>query len=160
MKIDFRPLRFADTEQLHTLLTDPRVTKHMPLADLNVSLDWVASWKKSKSKQWPDETMGPWAVYLDDRFAGWAGVQPDDEDTVELAVVLHVWAWNHGSEVAGESLRRWKTFGDRKRIVIYLPDSRDIKSIARRLNLRLEQQAEFSGLLFHRLAITGSKLDH
>ena len=158
--MDFQPLRIAETAELHALLTDPRVAKHMPLADLKVSYDWVANWKESKSVQWPDENMGPWAVYIDDRLAGWAGVQPDGQETVELAVVLNTWAWNRGAEVAAESIRRWKLFEDPRRIVIYLPESRDVASIAKRLNLKLEDSVEFSKLRFHRLAIADSRLDY
>ncbi|MEY4390788.1 MAG: hypothetical protein RLZZ400_531 [Actinomycetota bacterium] len=159
MEPKFEPLRLGDTRQLHVLLTDPRVAKHMPLADLSVSLDWVESWKKSKSEQWPDENMGPWVVFIDDRLGGWAGVQPDTETTVELAIVLHTWAWNQGRAVALEALRRWKSFGDPREVVIYLPESRDVETIARRLELSLQTSVVFDGRVFHRLGIKNSKLE-
>lgn len=151
-QIDLKPLQEANTEELVALLNNPAVTAHMPLAS-QVTSEWVETWKRDKSLQWPDAEMGPWVVHIDSKFAGWAGVQPDGESETELAVVLDVWAWGFGREVASVTLQRWRSFGDPRPVVVYLPYSRPIQAIQDRWGWKLLGEAEFSGSRFAKLAI-------
>ena len=154
-QIDLIPLQDGNTAELVALLNNPAVTAHMPLSTA-VTREWVDDWKRAKSKQWPDPNMGPWAVHIDRRFAGWSGVQPDGEDENELAIVLDVWAWGFGREVASVTLGRWRTFGDPRPVVVYLPYSRPIRAIQERWGWRLLGESEFAGTKFAKLAIPDS----
>lgn len=154
-QIDLFPLQDGNTAELVALLNNPAVTTHMPLATA-VTGEWVEDWKRAKSRQWPDPNMGPWVIHVDRRFAGWAGVQPDGEDENELAIVLDVWAWGHGREVASATLASWRALGDTKPVVVYLPYSRPIRAIQERWGWKWLADAEFSGTRFAKLAIPDS----
>jgi RimJ/RimL family protein N-acetyltransferase len=134
--IELRPLESAYTEELLNLLNDPRVTRHMPLAE-PVDRAWIDGWKAAKSALWPQPDMGPWAVYLDGRFAGWVGVQPDEDERNEFAIVLNVWAWGFGQEITQEAMRTWLAFGDSRPVVIYLPETRPLGLLQERFGFRL-----------------------
>ncbi len=152
MKIELLPLNQADTAELAAILNNPAVTAHMPLAN-QVDEPWVENWKQEKSRQWPEPNMGPWAVTIDGRLAGWSGVQPDGESETELAVVLDVWAWGHGREIAEVTLERWRRFDDGRPIVVYLPFSRPISAIEKRWGWKLLGEAEIAGIRFAKLAM-------
>lgn len=156
-KLEFRPLREADTDDLHSLLNDARVTRHMPLAE-PVDRAWIENWKESKSQQWPAPEHGPWAVYLDGRFAGWSGVQPDGEDEDELAIVLHVWAWNLGREIARQTLSRFRSFGHSKPIAVYFPTTRPIQLLTEKLSLKPVGEAAIGEHRFVKLHLTDRSL--
>ncbi len=155
--IDFRPLREAATEDLHELLNDPRVTRHMPLAE-PVDHAWIDNWKEAKSQQWPSPEHGPWAVYAGGRFAGWSGVQPDGEHEDELAVVLHVWAWNLGHEIATQTVARFRSFGHDKPIAVYFPTTRPIALLIEKLKLELVGEASIGEHNFVKLHLTDRSL--
>lgn len=149
MKIVLQPLETAQTQDLVVLLNDPRVTKHMPLAE-KVDAAWVETWKRGKSSLWQTPQHGPWAVYLDERFAGWAGLQPDEAESAELAVVLHVWAWGRGSEIKKVVLNRWFELMPNHKVFVYLPKTRKAEQIAVRLGLRFDKEISFGQTTFER----------
>ena len=154
-RLAFVPLREADSALLHSLLNDPRVTRHMPLAE-PVDLAWVEDWKNAKSSLWPDPQQGPWAVSIDGQLAGWVGLQPDGDNEVELAIVLNVWAWRHGTEIANEALRRWGEFDRESQINVYFPTSRPIELLIEKLGLELIGRSEFGGHEFVKLRLLRS----
>lgn len=151
-QIAFIPLRDADTTDLWHLLNDQRVTKHMPLAE-KVDLQWVEQWKTNKSGLWPTPEMGPWAVMVDGALAGWVGVQPDGEGQSEFAIVLNVWAWGLGGEITRRALERWAGFKREDRLVFYLPKSRPIEIVERRLGFQMIGEGEIAGQTFVMFAL-------
>ena len=152
MKIDLNPLETASSNELLELLNDPKVTRHMPLAEI-VDSEWIESWKRSKSNLWPTPNHGPWAVYLDGRFAGWAGLQPDEDNSAELAVVLHTWAWGSGSEITQHVLERWRSFMPSHKVFVYLPTSRKAGQIADRLGMTFDKRVELGQTTFERFEL-------
>lgn len=96
----------------------------MPLSE-TVTTEWCEKWMVTKATQW-DKTgfRGPWSIWLDDRFAGWGGLQPDDEYESAIGIVLEKWAWGHGREVMSEILNRSLQVGFRGSTLIELPQSR------------------------------------
>ena len=156
-RLTFKPLREADTEDLYDLLNDARVTRHMPLAE-PVDRAWIDAWKEAKSNQWPSPEHGPWAVYVSGRFAGWSGVQPDGDNEDELAIVLHVWAWNLGREIASETLSRFRSLGHSKPIAVYFPTSRPIALLTEKLRLKPIGEAAIGDQVFVKLHLTDNSL--
>lgn len=152
MNIGLIPLKNAETEILRELLNDTSVTNHMPLAE-PVTTQWVEEWKNQKSRLWDDPELGPWAVYIDDRFAGWAGLQPDGPNQAELAVVLKVWAWGLGKDVTRAVLAKWRSYGRTENLVIYLPESRPLELLQKRFSWELVGYQEFNGVRFAQFRI-------
>lgn len=153
----FMPLRDAPSDELAALLNDPRVTRHMPLAQ-EVDIAWVDTWKNQKSALWPNPDFGPWAVYLDNKLAGWVGLQPDGDGEVELAVVLNTWAWSNGLRIANRALVRWRQIDPASPINLYFPTSRPVDLIAERLGLEIIDRAEFAGHEFVKLRLLRDSL--
>ena len=144
MIVELRKLNEVGDSDLQSLFNDESVKKYMPLAEAGVTLEWVRDWVQVKSKLWGSNELGPWGVYLNGRFAGWSGLQPDGE-ACELAVVLHKWAWGAGHEVASQTLAKWREFGMSLPIYIYLPVNRRPHIVANRLGLKFAKNFTWSG---------------
>ncbi len=144
LKLELKNLAEVADADLQKLFNDERVIKYMPLAERPVSLEWVSEWKRGKSDLWESPDFGPWGVHLNDRFAGWAGLQPDG-DACELAVVLSPWAWGRGMQVAEQTLARWRELGLNLPIYVYLPVARRPERIAERLGMRFVKNFTWSG---------------
>lgn len=125
---ELAPIDSVKIEQLHRVLSNPRISKHLPLFEPNIDFDWVKNWVKSKTSQWDDSRLGPYAVLVDGNVVGWAGYQPDGE-FAELAIVLSPEAWGLGLDVVEEVDRRWQLHGDGRKRVFYLPKSRRLEII-------------------------------
>lgn len=145
--LELRNLNEVLDSELLELFNDERVIKYMPLAEHPVTLDWVSDWKKAKSGLWESQEMGPWGVYLDGRFAGWSGLQPDG-DACELAVVLSPWAWGSGMGIAKATLAKWDELGHNLPIYVYLPLTRRPDRIAAKLRMRFVKNFTWSGKEF------------
>ena len=95
MNIEKRKLKDVDKNLIIQLLNDPMVKRHMPLSVENFDekqyLDFIAS----KEAIWKTHGFGPWAYFIDNKFVGWGGVQPDEGD-FELALVLAPAYWGFG----------------------------------------------------------------
>ena len=126
------PLDAAPVHFLCDLFNDRRVRKHMPLASGTMDAEWVRAWIAGKKRLWSDPAFGPWSVWIDDACIGWAGVQPNDADTNELAIVLAHRHWGHGAAVAQLVMSQWKALGDARPVLIFLPLSRGVDALARR----------------------------
>lgn len=130
----------------------------MPLAE-PVDTAWVDSWKEGKSQLWGDPERGPWGVFIEHQFAGWAGLQPDDGDSAELAVVLNVWAWRMGNQVANAALEKWLSLGGTSTVYVYFPFSRPVDLIKKRFALEFVTEVEWEGTKFARLRLTKLNFD-
>ena len=130
-RIDLLPLREASVDELWLILRDSRIARHMPLHDSSISRQWVSQWVDSKLAQWPNESMGPWAIYVDGVLAGWGGYQPDD-GVAELAIVLKPDAWGVGSQVISELNLLWSKVGPSGPRRFYLPKSRRVENLSKR----------------------------
>lgn len=66
----------------------------MPLARGAFTAEGCADWVEGKEANWQLHGYGPVALYVDDEFAGWCGLQ-DEDGEADLALVLrpHFWGW-------------------------------------------------------------------
>ena len=142
------PLDAAPIDVLCELFNDARVRKHMPLARAVVDSDWVHDWITGKQQLWPDASFGPWSVWHADDCIGWAGVQPNDESTNELAVVLRHESWGLGTDVARLVMDRWNELGDTRPVLIFLPRSRGVGALQRRYGWERLADSTVDGITF------------
>jgi ribosomal-protein-alanine N-acetyltransferase len=107
--IAFTPLSLIDPQALQALFTDPRVIRHMPLADPEpMSLDELRDWVAGKEAITQQHGFGPQAILLDDYFAGSGGIEPDDAGA-SISLVLLPAFWGHGRQILDVLLE--KAFG-------------------------------------------------
>jgi len=96
--IQFVRLPEVDTASLSRLANDPRVLRHMPLANGAMSEADIREWIVSKERIWEEHGFGPWGIRIRGAFAGWGGLQPWD-DEVEVALVLRPEFWGWGRPI-------------------------------------------------------------
>lgn len=142
------PLDAAPIEFLVELFNDTRVRKHLPLASGTSDADWVRGWIHGKQQLWADSTFGPWSVWHGDSCIGWAGVQPNDERTNELAVVLAHRSWGLGMDVAQLVMSQWRELGDARPVLIFLPLSRGVAALQRRYDWERLPDTIVEGVIF------------
>jgi hypothetical protein len=147
---DFRllPLDQVSFQDLFVVLSNPRISRHLPLFDSNIDIEWTKSWVETKLSLWEDKRLGPYAVIHNNVVAGWAGYQPDNE-FAELAIVLRPESWGIGAAVIDEVNRLWQLFGDDRKRVFYLPRSRNSEFITRRLGVQQIGTTMISGIEFN-----------
>lgn len=150
---DFQLLNEVETASLYKVLSNPKISKHLPLFETDIDLEWVSNWVQLKMGLWNDKKLGPYAVLLNNDVVGWCGYQPDGE-YAELAIVLSPVAWGIGADVVNELNRLWKIYGDGRKRVFYLPTSRNADLISNRLGMEKIGTTDFNGIVFNVFEIT------
>jgi len=110
-------------ERIIALHTNPEVLRHLPLAPDAFGPEACEAWISEKVGQWHTHGFGPWAILVDDEFAGWGGFQREAGDA-DLALVMFPEHWGMGPAIC----RRMIAIGfdelKLNRITALLPDSR------------------------------------
>lgn len=134
------------------LLNHPDVIRHMPLADGSWTEASALDWAKGKDAQWHQNGYGPWAIRIDDLFAGWGGFQ-EEPDGADLALVLLPQFWGHGAELFRGFMGRRIALGIGS-VSILLPPSRSrVKGLAR-LGFVADGELDYEGQRFMKFRIT------
>lgn len=94
-QIEFKRLAEVDPADIIKLMNHPLVRRQMPLTKDNFGADDATAFVAAKEALWVEHGYGPWAFYIDDKFAGWGGLQPE-EGEADLAMVLHPDDWGMG----------------------------------------------------------------
>ena len=95
MKLEFKRMSEVAPSEYVALNTNPLVMKQMPLSDDSFDEAVCREWIKGKERIWEEHGYGPWAFIIDDKFAGWGGLQPEEGDA-DLGLVLHPDYWGMG----------------------------------------------------------------
>lgn len=95
----------------------------MPLLKGHFSESDCEKFINSKEKLWADNGYGPWAFFIDDQFAGWGGLQPE-EGEVDLAMVLHPDHWGIGKILYKMIIDQAFNEMDVQSVVVLFPPSR------------------------------------
>jgi len=143
MRLEFGRLSDIDVAELIALLAHPRVRRHMPLSDDNFGEAECREWVQSKESQWRKHGYGPWAFFVDGKFAGWGGLQCEHNEP-DLALVLHPHYWGAGKRIYDEIIRR--AFGEMslESVTILLPPSRTRVRAVLRLGFQADGEVELS----------------
>ena len=125
-----------------------KVFKTLPYVGGHYSDEWIAGWIERKAETWPNPAFGPWSVWVDGEFAGWAGVEPDGPN-LSYGIVLLKKFWGFGSEVTQKAIGLIReSFPDADSMQIELPESRGSERFAKRLGLLFVGTIEMSGHKF------------
>lgn len=131
MILEFKRLPEVDLADIVSLNNNPEVLRQMPLGSANFDDDTARQWVDQKEAQWKEYGYGPWAFFIDQKFAGWGGLQNEGGDA-DLALVLHPKYWGHGKAIYQEIVKRAFTDMALDSITILLPPTRTrIKGIFR-----------------------------
>ena len=141
--IKFVRLRELPTASLLSLVNDPGLRRHMPLAT-GMSEVEVNEWVRTKEQHWDELGFGPWGILVEGRLAGWGGLQPLNED-VEIALVLLPKFWGWGGVVL--SLLKRYAFEEVRlpHVLAALPPTRGDARGLLRLGFRLVETMDIEG---------------
>ncbi|MER3376283.1 MAG: GNAT family N-acetyltransferase [Allomuricauda sp.] len=94
-QILFKRLTEIEKSELIHLMNHPLVRRQMPLLKGDFDETACDRFIVAKEELWLEHGFGPWAFVIDGKFAGWGGVQPEN-DMADLALVLHPKFWGMG----------------------------------------------------------------
>ena len=124
----------------------------MPLGSANFDLSKAKEWVQQKDAQWQQYGYGLWAFLINQKFAGWGGLQYEKGDA-DLALVLHPDFWGSGKVIYHEIVKRAFTSLRLESITILLPSSRTrIKGIFR-LGFQPDGEVNIEGARFQRFRL-------
>jgi RimJ/RimL family protein N-acetyltransferase len=149
MRVEFRRLTEASLDDLAGLFNHPDVRRHLPLAKEHFTIEAAARFVATKERMWAEHGYGPWAFFVDGRFAGWGGLQPEGPDA-DLGIVLHPAFWGLGHALAREVLRRAFEEMGHPSVTVLLPPSRTRVRALRRMGFEADGEVVMSGEPFIR----------
>lgn len=154
ISIEFARLIAVPIDDIVSLLNEPKNSRHMPLA-AEFSRDEAIQWARQKDDQWSQHGYGPWAVFIDGAFAGWAGFQ-HEETGADFGLVLLPKYWGHGLQVSMEALDRGFYDLGLDEVVIALPFSRNATEAVARLGFVPDGKVVYGGSSFRQYRLTRS----
>lgn len=98
MNIELKRLTEVKKPELINLMNHPLVRRQMPLLKESFNESACNKFIAAKELLWLDYGYGPWAFFIEGRFAGWGGLQPE-EGEADLAMVLHPDYWGMGKAI-------------------------------------------------------------
>ena len=154
--IEFKRLTGADPVDIIALMNEPRVRRLMPLSGDGFDAAACARFVTGKEAMWAEHGYGPWAFFIDGRFAGWGGLQPEAGDA-DLAIVLHPRYWGYGKPIYDRLLTH--AFGPMNldAITILLPPERTRTRAVLRLGFEPDGEVELCGVRFLRYRLQKTK---
>lgn len=142
-------MTYPSTDEWVSLLNDPDVLLHMPLHSGPMEADACAEWARCKAGIWNSPAdMGPWSIYVDGDFAGWGGLQPEQDNEAGIAVVLHKRYWGNGLPIARMLIDRYRNAGGNCPIVVLLAKSRNAVGAMQRFGLEYVGNVDEGGQTF------------
>jgi ribosomal-protein-alanine N-acetyltransferase len=153
MEISFTRLTEADPTEIVRLMNDPLVRRQMPLTSDGFDLADADAFVAHKESLWAEHGFGPWAIWIEGRFAGWGGLQPEGPEA-EIALVLRPEFWGTGRAVYGRIIEIAFGAMGLESVVIYLPPSRTRVRAIQRLGFVREGEQEVWGETFVRYRLT------
>jgi ribosomal-protein-alanine N-acetyltransferase len=150
--LELRRLTDASTADLIELMNHPLVRRQMPLTQDNFSERDAQSFVAGKERLWAEHGYGPWAFFIDGRFAGWGGLQPEAGDA-DLGLVLHPDFWGSGKAIYDEIIRRAFAEMDLDSVTVLLPPSRTRVRGLMRLGFTEDGELELAGERFLRFRL-------
>lgn len=149
MKLEFKRLNEIDCSEYIALNTNPLIRRQMPLTSDKFDEEDCKEWIASKEKMWEEHGYGPWAFVVDDKFAGWGGLQPEEGDA-DLGLVLHPDYWGYGKVIYEEIIRHaFEEMGLASVTILFPPTRTRVKGILR-LGFQPDGEVEIGGERFIR----------
>lgn len=124
MQFEKRKLNEVDKDLIIQLLTHPSVQRHMPLSSESFGEKEYDAFIAAKAKIWEEHGFGPSAYFVDGVFIGWAGIQPDEGDDFEIAIVLEPKSWGYGRQIYQDLIQQAFVELNLNSITILFPPSR------------------------------------
>lgn len=120
-EIQFKPLCDVDLNELSNILNKQKIRIHLMEHD-QFDTESITAWVTEKKRIDQQPGCRVRAVFIDEKLAGWCGIQPD-EDGYELAIVIDDQYWGAGLLVFKHVMQWAKKMGH-GRVLIHLLETR------------------------------------
>lgn len=149
--MNLKLIRLSEIElaTIIALHNDPRVLRHLPLANGTFDEFECRQWVESKEAQWEVNGYGPWGILINGVFAGWGGFQLEMGDA-DLALVLSPEYWGYGKVIYRKIIGIAFEEMVFESVTALLPSSRVRTNGLLRLGFQADGQVEISGSMFYR----------
>ena len=122
-KIKFVHLHEIEKQKIIDLMNNEMVRKQLPLLADGFSVKSCQDFLKAKRLLWDKYGFGPWAFLIENKFAGWGGLQPENGEA-DFALVLHPKFWGWGHQIFNKAKDHAFNKMNLNSITILLPPSR------------------------------------
>ena len=147
MNIEFKKLEEIPKSAVIDLMNNFLVRRQMPLLQGVFTEQDCEKFVNAKKQMWEEHGYGPWAFVVENSFAGWGGIQPEDGEA-DLALVLHPNFWGLGKKLYKEVIAKgFNDFGLPSVQVLFPPTRTRIKGLLR-LGFRKESELKIGNQPF------------
>jgi [ribosomal protein S5]-alanine N-acetyltransferase len=152
MTIEFKRLSEVNKSDIIELMNNHLVRRQMPLLTDHFDESACDRFIAAKESLWIDHGYGPWAFVVDDQFAGWGGLQPENGEA-DLALVLHPNYWGLGKVLYAQIIdKAFNEIGLKSITVLFPPSRTRIKGLLR-LGFKEEGEVEVGNKRFIRFRL-------
>ncbi|WP_305982179.1 GNAT family N-acetyltransferase [Roseivirga thermotolerans] len=152
MSIEFKRLSEVEKSEIIDLMNNSLVRLQMPLLKDDFNEILCDKFISAKEQLWTEYGYGPWAFVINNRFAGWGGLQPENGEA-DLALVLHPDYWGVGKVLYKGIINR--AFGEMglNSITILLPPTRTRINALLRLGFKKDGELEIDNEQFFKFRL-------
>ncbi|WP_286757225.1 GNAT family N-acetyltransferase [Roseivirga sp. UBA838] len=152
MSIEFKRLSEVEKSEIIDLMNNSLVRRQMPLLKDDFNEILCDKFISAKEQLWTEYGYGPWAFVINNRFAGWGGLQPENGEA-DLALVLHPDYWGVGKVLYKGIINR--AFGEMglNSITILLPPTRTRINALLRLGFKKDGELEIDNEQFFKFRL-------
>lgn len=152
-QIKFVHLHEIEKQKLIELMNNEMVGKQLPLLADGFSAKNCLDFLKSKKQLWDEYGYGPWAFLIENKFAGWGGLQPENGEA-DFALVLHPKFWGWGHQIFNKTKEHAFRKMNLNSITILLPPSRPNSKAVTRFGFIEDGELVINGEIFLRFRLT------
>ena len=120
-EIQFKPLCDVDLNELSNILNKQKIRIHRIQHD-QFNAESINAWVNEKIRVDQQPGCRVRAVFIDEKLAGWCGIQPDG-DSYEVAIVIDDQYWGTGLTIF-KQVMQWATEFGLERVMIHLLETR------------------------------------
>jgi len=145
--ITFARLSDISPDEILVHMSDPRVTKHMPLLTTKWDHHIVAEFVAAKEACWRRDGLGHWAILWSDEYVGWGGFQREGDEW-DFGLVLTSDSFGLGARIAKKAIKFAVTDERIPHVTFLLPLSRKYLGGLSRLGAWFVEEIEYDGAQF------------
>lgn len=142
----------VEEEKIIDLMNNGSVAKYLPLLSGEFSEEDCRTFLRAKKKLWNEHGFGPWAFLIDQEFAGWGGLQPEQGEA-DFALILHPKYWGWGLKIFREVEDRAFNDMNLSSITALLPPNRQNSKAITRFGFVEEGELKVDGKIFRKFRL-------
>lgn len=135
--IDYIPLESSPRSDLLRIMNDERVRRHL-IGGERFTTESLEAWIEVKSRMDEDPSCRIRGVRVHGEYAGWCGIQREEDGTYGLGIILDPEYWGCGPAIF-EDMVQWSRELGHREVFVHLLDSRPVsRFLSKRMNADCE----------------------